>query len=103
MVTLQKAEIVVMMQQDQTERCHTFNKPGHFAKNCPLKERGTPVESTGKHPAFSSQKNISRETTTANLQEKSSTSLSEAQDEVTELHRKLQLAEMQESLTEAAW
>ena len=67
-----------------------------------MKGRGAPVESKGKHPAFSGQRNISRETTTANLQEESSMSLSDAQDEVTELCRKLQLAEMQESLTKAA-
>ena len=67
-----------------------------------MKGRGTPVESKEKHPAFSRQRNMSRETTTANLEEESSTSLSEAQDEVTELRRKLQLAEMREILTKAA-
>ena len=45
---------------------------------------------------------MSRETTTGNLQEESSTSLSEAQNKVAELRQKLQLAEMQESLTKAA-
>ena len=42
-------------------------------------------------------RNSSRETTTANLQEESSTLLLEAQDEVTKLREQLQLAEMQES------
>ena len=88
-------------QQDQMERCYTCNKPGHFARNCSLKGQGAPVESKGKHPVFSGQRNISRETTTANLQEESSMSPSEAQDKVAELRQKLQLTEMQKSLTKA--
>ena len=86
-------------QQDQREQCYICDKPDHFARNCPNKGRGAPVESKGKNPVIASQRNSSRETTTANLQEESSTSLLEAQDEVTRLCQKLQLAEMRESFS----
>ena len=35
--------------QDMTERCYMCRKPRHFARNCPLKGQGAPVESRGRN------------------------------------------------------
>ena len=83
-----------MPRQDTMDRCYICNQPGHFARNCSLKGRGAPPVSRGRTMPRG-------ETTAANLNEEPA-SLPNVQDEIAELRRKLQLAEVHEALAKVS-
>ena len=75
------------------KRCYSCNGTGHFQKNCPLKERGDPVEAPGTGQSFK------KDRMTANLH---GNAVQQAQDRVTQLRRDLMAAEREESIAKAA-
>jgi len=70
------------------------NQIGHFARNCPLKGRAVPPESRGRTIPL-------KDTTAASLQEEP-VSNPTVQDEIAELRRKFQLAEVRETLAKVS-
>jgi len=94
---------------NNNQRCFQCNGVGHYAKNCPQKNRSSPVEARGKQTQQSrsasgnnklpSRTMLALQGTESTQQDyKSADSQQQAQDRVTKLREELRVAEVEESL-----